>query len=613
MKTYTFKAEHVNAGTEIETISFAKYAYASIQATLVGGTIVLEWSNDGVIWAIDPAVMYDNHGATYTAISGDGGLFLVPKMGAFLKIAAGQRLVGVSVCVCLFTEAMGGSGGGGGGGGSIDLSPLTRALASDGPISSSISTLSRNIEPVLEYIQRFVTPSNTSLVNLDSSSRKKGDPFSGEFALDLTNVVKLTLLSVEIPRNFFNVYEGGTNSYTFGGYTYYIPPGIYSDVTDLLTAMNSSQSYDGTLGPAFDIINGYFTINSLVSDTISVVPGDLAYVAGFRNGQSGTVITAAYPYNLSVNDAYLLLNLTTNGSTFTFKVPSGVPPPPRGTGGLILYNSSSQSIIFQNPATGPHTVSITVSDRYGNLLDNNGMDWSMTLQLDFSKYVIPPTIVNLDSSQRVAGSLNPFTSEFSINLASVTKVTLLDVEIPRNYFNYLNTFTIDDYVFTIPHVNYSNVDDLLTAMNYAVVEGNPVKPPSFIYKNGVCTCTFVGDSLVPGTIKITPGDLAYVTGFQDGQRRSGDSITAKYPPNLTVNDTYLLLNVTFGKGPTITFKFQSGVPMGGIILYNSSTQSTVLSAPTSTDAISTSVTDRYGNVLDNNGMDWSMSLQFDFF
>jgi hypothetical protein len=103
----------------------------------------------------------------------------------------------------------------------------------------------------------------------------------------------------------------------------------------------------------------------------------------------GTVYEAASNYNI-VYDTYLILNFpklnaksTGVSQQITFKIPYNA------TYNQIYfdaeYSSFAQNIELADSNTVMGNLQLTISDRFGNIINNNGLDWSFTLLIETSE------------------------------------------------------------------------------------------------------------------------------------------------------------------------------------------------------------------------------------
>lgn len=125
-------------------------------------------------------------------------------------------------------------------------------------------------------------------------------------------------------------------------------------------------------------------LSSSGTATFNVQPETLGSFLGFTDGQQGSFITGTNSYIINF-DTYLSIwieNLGTSSlepSQITFKIPVDV-----GSGGIVHYSELKQHEQFipvTDMGVRVDRLNITVLDRFGNLLNNNGLDWSFTLQV----------------------------------------------------------------------------------------------------------------------------------------------------------------------------------------------------------------------------------------
>lgn len=200
-------------------------------------------------------------------------------------------------------------------------------------------------------------------------------------------VRRVSLKAAEIPIGFYNIrapyntltinVAGTLQSYTFS-------PGNYTSTTFLNTLNN-------TVTPAV----GSFFLNTLTntiqytsvvgSSSIVGDPGTLGYFMGFQTSQTGVIIVAAKSYSIDF-DNYIciyienLRNSCMEPFPCTFKIPIKVQK--GGVENYLSDNAFKQSIEIFDPDYRIDRLNIQVRDRFGNPLTNNGIDWSMTLEVE---------------------------------------------------------------------------------------------------------------------------------------------------------------------------------------------------------------------------------------
>jgi hypothetical protein len=202
-----------------------------------------------------------------------------------------------------------------------------------------------------------------------------------------TRVKRVALKSAEIPLGFYNIrVPYNTLSLNVLGTvtTYTFIPGNYSAGTFVSTINNTITTAVGSF--AINSTTNKITYTSTAGSTRIVSdPGTLGYMLGFTNDQVGVSFTANKSYNIDF-DNYIniyienLRNSCMEPYACTFKIPITVQK-----GGVESYQSDNrfkQSIEIFDPNYKINRLNIQVRDRFGLPLDNNGLDWSMTLEVE---------------------------------------------------------------------------------------------------------------------------------------------------------------------------------------------------------------------------------------
>lgn len=223
----------------------------------------------------------------------------------------------------------------------------------------------------------------TQFIHLDTSSsgvaKNNGNPFDCVIPLteQYRGMKKIYLKSVEIPVSF-NFFHSPLNTFTIDSTQFTLPEGNYTSAT-IITALNAVVGVNGT----FSMVSGrYVFTSSSGSRTIFVTTGDVMYALGFTDNPTGTIITATNAYNMSLN-TYITMcirNIGTSSyeaSKTSFKIPVNV------TNGVIYFYSDNiefcQHIQVMDPCMIIDRLVIEIRDRFGNILNNNGIDWSMSI------------------------------------------------------------------------------------------------------------------------------------------------------------------------------------------------------------------------------------------
>jgi hypothetical protein len=120
--------------------------------------------------------------------------------------------------------------------------------------------------------------------------------------------------------------------------------------------------------------------------TLTVPPQSLLSFLGFTNGQTGSgAITATNSFVFPF-DEYVSIWVENFGISSqdikqcTYKIP--MQPE---TSNVIFWTTNSynkQIVVNQNRHFPLDKLNISVLDQYGNQLNNNGIDWSMSIEID---------------------------------------------------------------------------------------------------------------------------------------------------------------------------------------------------------------------------------------
>jgi hypothetical protein len=220
-----------------------------------------------------------------------------------------------------------------------------------------------------------------------SVNKVNGNPFQCSVILGNRHrrIRSISLKNAQIPIGFYNV-RAPYNTMNVNSIVYTVPPGNYSSVSFLAT-LNT------TIGNSVGVFAVGLATNSITftsgagsgSVTMNVTPLSTLSFLGFTNGQVGTFITATNSYIINF-DTYLNIWIENLGqsslepSQITFKLPLNV-----NSGGILQWTELSQhtqKVEVTDRGVRLDRLNITVLDRYGNILNNNGIDWSFTLEIE---------------------------------------------------------------------------------------------------------------------------------------------------------------------------------------------------------------------------------------
>jgi len=235
-------------------------------------------------------------------------------------------------------------------------------------------------------------------LNFDTKNLTTGKPFDCQLLCETPvqgNISKIYLRSCEIPigwynirspYNVFSIYQGTTFysiTITEGSYT------IATLLTEIATALSTATVKTYSL--TYNSITNKVIISNSNSQafTIYTISFDLCQILGFTTGQtsSSASITSSNSYNLNF-DTYVNLvidNLPTsylNTNLCSYKIPIT-----EGYGSLLyLFNNSTfqQFIDCENSHIQIYNLKVRIIDRFGNTINNNGLNFSFLLEFMFS-------------------------------------------------------------------------------------------------------------------------------------------------------------------------------------------------------------------------------------
>jgi len=222
-------------------------------------------------------------------------------------------------------------------------------------------------------------------VGQPSVSKQNGNPFQATVILGNRHraVRSAALKDAQIPVGFYNV-RAPYNTMNVNSVTYTITPGNYT-LASLTSALNNAVTNAVGVFSSSSVTNQFSFVSNSGTVTMNVQPLTLLSFLGFTNGQTGTSITATNSYIINF-DTYISIwiqNIGTSsldGQQITYKVPvTG------GSGSIIQYTESSnwvQKVLVTDRSNRLDRLIITVVDRFGNVINNNGLDWSFTLEIE---------------------------------------------------------------------------------------------------------------------------------------------------------------------------------------------------------------------------------------
>lgn len=224
----------------------------------------------------------------------------------------------------------------------------------------------------------------TNQVGQPSVQKINGNPFQSTIILGNRHrtVRTAALKDAQIPVGFYNV-RAPYNTMNVNSVSYTITPGNYT-LDSLTKAINNAVTNGVGTFSSSSVTNQFSFASNSGTVTMNVQPLTLLSFLGFTNGQTGTSIvgTNSYIINFDTYISIWIQNLGTSSldsQQITYKIPNTV-----GSGSIIQYTEASnwdQKIEVTDRSNRLDRLIVTVLDRFGNIINNNGLDWSFSLEV----------------------------------------------------------------------------------------------------------------------------------------------------------------------------------------------------------------------------------------
>jgi len=241
----------------------------------------------------------------------------------------------------------------------------------------------------MERIQIHIDTATTSDItsSMPVVSLQNNNVFTGTYNLVSRNRFcrSISLKNAQIPIGFYNV-RPGTNSITINGTTYYVTPGNYTGLVALNAATlvgGAAMSSIGTFTLSGTLL--VFTLAGGGTPSLTVDPNSLMALLGFvQSPINSSTYTATYTTTFNW-DTYISMFIENIGPCsdenykITFKIPlSNV------ANNVIYWDEYSQNEqkIQVNYNSRINHLNYSFIDRFGNILDNNGLNWSATIEVE---------------------------------------------------------------------------------------------------------------------------------------------------------------------------------------------------------------------------------------
>jgi len=219
-------------------------------------------------------------------------------------------------------------------------------------------------------------------------SKTNSNPFQCSILLGNRHraIRSATLKNAQIPAGFFNI-RPPYNTLTIGTTVYTVPQNNYT-LTSLLATLTTLTTSLGSTGFA-NYANNFVSFAQTSSSNPVVVPNSfgIAQILGFSSSQilSGSTVYSRYPAFVNF-DTYFNIFIENIGqsslepSQITYKIPLNT-----NTSNVIYWNENthfSQTVKVTDRNARIDRLNVSVTDRFGNIVDNNGLDWAFTLEVE---------------------------------------------------------------------------------------------------------------------------------------------------------------------------------------------------------------------------------------
>jgi len=240
------------------------------------------------------------------------------------------------------------------------------------------------------------TASSSSVQSLTQVSKIGGNPFqcTYKFGNNHRGLTSISLQNAQIPQGFYNV-RAPFNTLVISGTTYTVTPGKYTTLDALnlaiVTPGSVALSTIGSFSPSS--VTGVVTFTGFNGSSKSlgpVTPNSLLSFLGYTHTSTtstATTLTGTYPYTLNW-DTYIVMWIENIGQSsmepvqITFKLPLSTV-----SSNVIYWAEGSQNKQYMkvfDQRVRIDRLNITILDRFGNILNNNGIDWSMSFDIESS-------------------------------------------------------------------------------------------------------------------------------------------------------------------------------------------------------------------------------------
>ena len=239
------------------------------------------------------------------------------------------------------------------------------------------------------------TAITANVQSVSQVTKLNSNPFqcTYQFGNNHRGLCSISLQNAQIPIGFYNV-RAPFNTIVISGTTYTITPGNYTTLALLNAAIVTPGGVAlSTLGSfAASSVTGVVTFTAAGGNKSlgPVTPNSLLSFLGYNHTSTTAVaatLTGTYPYTLNW-DTYINIWIENIGQSsmepaqITFKLPLSTL-----TNNVLYWSVGSQNTQYMevfNKNVRIDRLNIVVLDRFGTILNNNGLDWSMSFDIESS-------------------------------------------------------------------------------------------------------------------------------------------------------------------------------------------------------------------------------------
>jgi hypothetical protein len=246
---------------------------------------------------------------------------------------------------------------------------------------------------MLSTYQLHVDTSQAGVTNnsgTDFVTKTASNPFQCTIRLGNRHraVRSVSLKNAQIPIGFYNV-RAPYNTFVYDGTTYTVTPGNYTT----LAALNAAATTPGTTVSALGSFAASATTGKVTFTPVSgshtfgsPAPNTLLSFLGYTTTQTltGTTIVSTNPYTLNW-DTYISIWIENLGQSSLEPIQISFKIPLNGTTNNVMYwaegTQNDQVVDVSDRGVRVDRLNVIVFDRFKNILNNNGLDWSFSFNM----------------------------------------------------------------------------------------------------------------------------------------------------------------------------------------------------------------------------------------